>query len=266
MKPFFQGDSYATPLNTPRMAGDILALGSRWFFAAGFVNEIIKARSLSLKGVYTNDEWAKSSYNIMKVIEGCGGRFQIKGLANLHSCTGPIVFVCNHMSTLETFILPCIIAPVMEVTFIVKESLTRHFLFGPVMRSRDPITVGRQNPREDLQNVMNKGRELLDRGISLIVFPQTTRTAEFVPREFNSLGVKLAKSAGVKILPIAVKTDFWENGKLIKELGPIDRSKSIQMTFGEPVNIQGTGKAEHNMIIEFISANLREWGVNVRQD
>lgn len=266
MKPFFNGDSYETPLNTTRMWGDMLALKTRWFFVAGYVNEIIKARSLALKGLYTKDEWAKSSYNIMKVIEGCGGRFQIRGLANLQSCTEPVVFVSNHMSTLETFVLPCIIAPVMDVTFIVKESLTKHFLFGPVMRSRDPITVGRQNPREDLQTVMSKGKEILFGGSSLIVFPQTTRTVEFIPREFNSLGIKLAKSAGVKVLPVAIKTDFWKNGRFIKEVGAIDRSKTILMSFGQPLSIQGVGKAEHNMILDFISTNLREWGVCVHTD
>lgn len=35
----------------------------------------------------------------------------------------PVVFVSNHMSTLETFVFPCIIAPVMKVTFVVKDSL-----------------------------------------------------------------------------------------------------------------------------------------------
>lgn len=266
MKPFFQGDSYETPLNTPRNIGDLLLLGTRWFFVAGFVNEIIKARSLALKGGYSNYEWARSSYNIVKVIEGCGGRFRITGLDNLRSCKEPVVFVCNHMSTLETFVLPCLIAPIMNVTFIVKESLTRHFLFGPVMRSINPITVGRQNPREDLQAVMNNGKELLGAGISIIVFPQTTRTVDFIPREFNSLGVKLAKAAGVKALPVAIKTDFWENGRFIKEVGAIDRSKTILISFGEPVAIQGNGKAEHNKLIDDISANLREWGVFIHTD
>jgi len=32
------------------------------------------------------------------------------------------VFIGNHMSILETFVLPCLIQPHRDVTFVVKES------------------------------------------------------------------------------------------------------------------------------------------------
>ena len=93
--------------------------------------------------------------------------------------------------------------------------------FGPVMCSRDPIVVGRTNPREDLAAVLEGGLERLKKGISIIVFPQHTRSREFNPQMFNSIGVKLAKKAGVPIVPLALKTDAWGQGKKIKELGPV---------------------------------------------
>ena len=52
--------------------------------------------------------------------------------------------------------------------------------------------------------------------------------------------MKLAKKAGVQVVPVAIKTDFWGNGKLIKELGPLDRHKPIHIKFGEPFTIQET--------------------------
>lgn len=260
MEPFFPASSYDTPGDYRRFLGDRLALNTRAYFVGGYVREVLRSRSIALKGFYDKKAWAESSYRVFKLIEGCGGRFHLRGLDNLLSCQGPVVFVGNHMSTLETMVLPCIIAPVMEVTFVVKESIIRHPLFGPVMRARDPIVVHRKNAREDFQTVMVKGREFLAKGTSVVIFPQSTRTVEFVPEEFNSLGVKLAKAAGVQILPVAVKTDFWGNGKYVKDIGRISRDKPIHMVFGEPFAIQGTGKEDHKRIIAFISDHLRQWG------
>jgi len=106
---------------------------------------------------------------------------------------------------------------------------------------------------------MNKGTDLLLKGVSVIIFPQSTRSLVFNPEEFNSLGVKLAKKAGVRIVPMAIKTDFWGHGKLIKELGPLDSRKAIHFRFGEPCGITGSGKAENQRIIDFIKASLDEW-------
>lgn len=260
MKPFFPGDSYDTPEDRRRSLGDRLSLNTRWYFVVRCIREVFRSRGIAVRGLYDRKAWAESSCRIFKLIEDCGGRFHLRGLDNLRSRQGPVVFIGNHMSTLETFVFPCIIAPFMEVTFVVKESLVRHPLFGPVMRSRNPIVVKRENPRDDFQTVMRMGKEFLDGGTSVIVFPQSTRTPQFVPEEFNSIGVKLARSARVPVLPVAVKTDFWENGKYLKDVGPISRGKPIYMVFGEPFTIHGSGKDEHRRIIEFITHNLRQWG------
>ena len=119
--------------------------------------------------------------------------------------------------------------------------------------------VGRTDPRKDLEAVMNGGVDLLKNGISIVIFPQSTRSVEFNPEEFNSLGVKLARKAGVEVVPIALKTDFWGNGKLIRELGPIDHHKQIHIKFGEPMQITGNGKEENQRIIDFIKSSLQEW-------
>lgn len=258
-KVYFTKDAYHTENNTPRLFLDRLSFNTRLFFMGNYFSIVLKARSAALKDQYGTEAWARSSYDVFKLIEGCGGRFHFTGLENLQKCQGPVVFISNHMSTLETMVFPCIIAPLMNVTYVVKDSLVNHPFFGPVMRSRNPVVVSRQNSRADFQIVMQKGQELLANGISIIVFPQNTRTVEFVPKEFNTLGVKLASHAKVQVVPIAIKTDFWGIGKYIKDLGPINRSKPIHMAFGEPLSIKGTGKEENKTIIEFISSHLEKW-------
>ena len=260
MVPYFNGSSYDTPDDKPRRLMDRLFLNTRWYFVGGYVHEVLRSRSLAVKGVYDNQAWAESSYRIFNLIEGCGGRFHISGLDNLYSCRGPVIFISNHMSTLETFVFPCIIAPLMDVTFVVKGSLVKQgALFGPIMRSRDPIVVGRKNPRDDFRTVMTEGEKLLAKGTSIIIFPQSTRAVEFIPEKFNTLGIKLAKAAGVKAIPVAIKTDFWANGKYLKNLGPVNRDKPIYMVFGQPFSINGSGKDEHQQCVDFIASYLRQW-------
>ena len=258
MREFFSGASYDTPPDTPRRLGDRLSLNTRWYFIGGYVRAIFWSRSLALKGCYDKRAWAETSYRIFKLIEGCGGRFHLGGLDNLRACRGPVVFVSNHMSALETFAFPCLIAPVMDVTYVVKESLVKG-AFGPVMRARDPIVVSRENPREDFATVMTEGKRLLAKGTSIIIFPQSTRTVDFRSEKFNTLGIKLAKAAGVKVMPIAIKTDFWTNGKLLKDFGPITRDRPIHIVFGQPFSIGGNGREEHQQVIDFITDKLRQW-------
>ena len=256
IEPYFTGSGYDTPADQPRRLLDRLFLNTRWYFVGEYLYEIWKARSLAVKDIYDDKAWANSSFNIFKLIEGCGGHFHLRGLDNIRLCRGPVIFISNHMSTLETFVFPCLIVPFMKVTFAVKESLVKQSLFGPVMRSRNPIVVNRTNPREDFETVMTEGKKLLTQGTSLIIFPQSTRSVKFIPAEFNSLGIKLARATGVQVVPVAVQTDFWENGKYLKDLGAVSRDKPVWMVFGEPFPIQGSGKEEHQRVIRFIERNL----------
>jgi 1-acyl-sn-glycerol-3-phosphate acyltransferase len=263
MKGYFDSTSYHTPVKGKLTIKDKLLLNNRLYFAFKYGGTVLRTRKEAIRKVYDTKAWADSSFEILQFLEKTGGRFHITGMENITIPEGPVLFISNHMSTLETMILPSIIAPHREVTFVVKESLVKHPLFGDVMRSRNPIVVGRTDPRKDFEAVMNGGAELLSKGISIIIFPQSTRSLEFKPEEFNSLGVKLAKKAGVLIVPIAIKTDFWGNGRLIKELGPLDSNKPIHIKFGEPMQVHGNGKMENQRIIDFIQSNLKGWNSEI---
>ncbi len=256
---YFDSYSYNTPEKGKKSLFDRMIHCNRLYFTLKYAGVVFRTRKEAIKGNYDTKAWADSSFYIFRIIEKAGGVFRITGMENISRDPGPVVIIGNHMSTLETMVLPGIVAPHREVTFVVKESLVKHPLFGHVMRSRDPIVVGRTDPRKDFETVMTKGMELLSKGTSIIIFPQSTRSVEFRPEEFNSLGVKLAKKAGVNVVPLALKTDFWGQGKIIKELGPLDSSKHIYFRFGEPFAVKGTGKTENQQLIDFIEASLKEW-------
>ena len=255
---YFKSYEYITP--EPVKSFRTWLLRDNWFyFLSSYLRIVIRTRGEAMAGNYKDKEWIASSLEIFRLIERTGGRFNITGMENIPKVDGPVIFLSNHMSTLETMIFPGIIAPFRRVTFIVKDSLVKHPLFGAVMRSREPIVVGRVDPRKDFESVMSQGPDILSRGISIVVFPQSTRRDEFKPEEFNSLGVKLAKKAGVSVVPVAIKTDFWGNGKVIKEIGKLDHSKIIHIKFGESFNVEGSGKEENQRVINFILENLNKW-------
>ncbi|MEI6050371.1 MAG: lysophospholipid acyltransferase family protein [Bacteroidota bacterium] len=258
-KGYFDSFSYDTPEKERLSLKEKFLLNNRLYFTLKYAGVVLRTRAEAIRKVYDTKAWADSSFEIFRIIEKTGGKFHITGMENIAKSNGPVLFISNHMSTLETMIFPGIIAPHCELTFVVKESLVKHPLFGDVMRSRNPVVVGRSDPRKDFEAVMNGGANLLSKGVSIVIFPQSTRSLEFKSEEFNSLGVKLAKKAGVAVVPVAIKTDFWGNGKWIKEIGPINRHKPIHIRFGEPISVTGNGKEENQKIIDFIQSSLEEW-------
>jgi 1-acyl-sn-glycerol-3-phosphate acyltransferase len=220
---------------------------------------IYQASRLGQKGQYDGSDWVESSFAVMKRLEDVGVRIDISGIENVEQQSGPVVFVGNHMSMLETLVLPAIIQPIKPVTFVVKESLLSYPVFKHVMRARDPIAVTRTNPRQDLKTVLNGGLERLQNDISIIVFPQTTRSHIFDSKQMSSIGVKLAKKAGVPIIPLALKTDCWQNGRKFKDFGRLDITKTAYFSFGEVLQVEGKGDAEQATINSFISRKINEW-------
>ena len=228
-------------------------------FYLPFMRVIIQAGTMCKKGTYTDPDWCDSSVRILRHLERVGTQIEITGIEHLEQVGGPCLIIGNHMSLLETVILPGIIRPILDVTFVVKQSLLDYPIFKHVMRSRNPVAVSRTNPREDFKAVMTGGKERLEKGISIIVFPQTTRTATFDAEQFNTIGVKLAQKAKVPIVPLALKTDAWGNGKYLKDFGHLDIRKTVHFAFGKPIEVQGRGSDEHQQVVDFIQQKQDEW-------
>jgi len=259
----FSGNDYATPQGLPRALSEFFLFRSRWSVYSHFFATILRSRSLALRGLYDDAAWADSSFEIIRNLERCEAKLRIEGMDKVRAAEGPLVFVSNHMSTLETLVLPGLISPLKPVTYVVKKKLLGGFFWGPIMRSRNPIAVSRKDPRGDLEIVLREGQERLASGISVIIFPQGTRTAVWKREGFNSLGIKLAAKAGVKVMPVALKTDYWGSSGLFRGFGPVHRDRIVHMAFGEPLPVSGRGKAEHQICLDFIESRLREWGAKI---
>jgi 1-acyl-sn-glycerol-3-phosphate acyltransferase len=260
MSPALVDGAYRT---VPRRTALFARLFPTLRFYPWFTYLVCKGSSSAARGRYRDEDWSRNSFEVLQALEGVGVRFEITGTGHFSGLPGPCVFVGNHMSTLEAFVLPSIIQPLKRVAFVVKRSLVEYPVFGHLMRARAPVVVGRVNPRDDLKAVFEGGLERLQAGISIVVFPQRTRSPLFDPTAFNSIGIKLAKRAQVPVVPLALKTDAWANGSLLKDFGRIDPAKTVHFAFGEPLPVQGAGAAEHQRVVGFIRENLEAWGGKV---
>jgi 1-acyl-sn-glycerol-3-phosphate acyltransferase len=248
-------EDYSTSASAAKLRSRFPSL----FFYPGMIRIVLDAAALARKGIYDNEQWVGSSRRIVGLIESVGVRMVIENVRVLERIASPCVFIGNHMSTLETFVLPCILQPYLPVTFVIKRSLIEYPVFKHVMISRDPIVVDRINPRDDFKQVMEGGEERIAKGTSVIVFPQSTRSESFDLKGFNSMGIKLAKRCGVPAVPIALKTNAWANGRLLKDFGRIDPSKTVHFKLGDQITIDGSGKEEQAMVVRFIQENLERW-------
>ena len=228
-------------------------------FYAKVIRIVFQASRDARNGRLDDDAYRHYSVRVLRAVEAVGGQVEIQGLDAVPARDWPFVFVGNHMGTLETMLMASLLLPKGLISFVIKESLTRYPVFKHVMLNQDPIVVGRENPREDLAAVLKEGQRQLQNGRSVIIFPQRTRSLTFEPKTFNTIGVKLARRSGVPIVPVAIKTDFWGKGKLIKELGPISTNLPVKIKFHPPLKITDRGEKEHKKTIEFIQTTLEAW-------
>jgi 1-acyl-sn-glycerol-3-phosphate acyltransferase len=232
-------------------------------FYPGLFGIVWRASKLAKRANYSDERWIASSADTGRLVEHVGGTIHIENTAVIAGLTGPAVIVGNHMSTLETFLLSSIVQPYRPLTFVVKRQLVEMPVFRHVMRSRNPIVVGREHARDDLRIMLEEGEKRLRAGISVAVFPQRTRAAVWKPGEFNSIAVKLAKRAGATIVPLAVRTDLWSIGRLIKDCGRIHPDRPVRLAFGLPMAVTGNGRDQQSAVVQFITDKMRAWSVPV---
>ena len=250
-----EGNSYITAVK-PVYKGGKLPFLKKFFFYKEFIKKLFRTRKAVIQG-HGMEPILRGSGEVIKLCETVGGRIEITGLDNIRSVQGGVVIAANHQSTLETLLFPTIMDGLKPVTFVVKKSLVTGWAFGPIMRLFNPIALDRKEPKVDLDKVMKDGTAALQEGKSVVLFPQGTRCKGFDPATFNSLAVKLAKRAGVPVIPCAVKTDFWENGKILSTIGDIYPDRTIHMAFGPAIIIDGAGKKEQRQLLEFIDETYR---------
>lgn len=138
------------------------------------------------------------------------------------------VFVSNHASYFDIPILMQAIPN--NVRFIYKKSLSKIPIFGWGMYLGQYVPIDRENGREALKALRNAAQKI-NKGISIVIFPEGTRTPDGEIKDFKKGVFVLADEAKENIVPVLIKGSYniMPKGKFKIQ------SAKVEVTFFEPV-------------------------------
>lgn len=113
---------------------------------------------------------------------------------------GTYVFVANHQSFYDIPVLFWSLP--QQLRIIAKESLGRFPFIGWHLRRTGHMLVDRKRP--DRAKVFGWANRLMANGLSLIVFPEGTRSRDGRVARFKGGGFYLALEAGLPVVPISI--------------------------------------------------------------
>jgi len=216
-------------------------------------------------GRLDTEVWSHFCFECVRKAEAFGMDVTYEGWNNRRDYKGPVVYLANHMSTLETIVLPFTVLTYGPFGIFVKASLSHLPFLEKAAAHMGLIPLGRKSPRADLMQVFEKGCERLAAGASILIFPQGSRERVFSRKLYSSIGAKLAEKAGCPVVPIAVKTDCLPTRPkgVFKDFGPVDPTKDIRISCG-PV-LKGTAKEMHAASFDWIASKLESWSLPVER-
>jgi len=109
----------------------------------------------------------------------------------------PFVYVANHRSTSDAYLMSCLPCEAVQVVNIWPFRIP---FLGVVARIAGYLSV-REMPLEDF---LRQGTELLSQGVSVIAFPEGTRSGSRTMGPFHGSAFRLAIHAGAKVAPLAI--------------------------------------------------------------
>ena len=185
---------------------------------------------------YVAVPWAKV------VLRVCGIKVRAGGQENVDAGV-PRIYVTNHQSYFDIFALLANIH--VDFKFIVKQELMRIPLFGFAMRKAGYIGIERGNLRKAIKS-MNKAAERIKGGVSILIFPEGTRSTDGRIQRFKKGGFHLACRSGCDIVPVTIL-----NSNRIVPKGSLKIDKgSINMKIGKPISVKGYNKKNVSQLIE----------------
>jgi 1-acyl-sn-glycerol-3-phosphate acyltransferase len=155
----------------------------------------------------------------------CGVRWRILGRENLEAAerAGSVVLLPKHQSTWETFAFPMMMP--RPLCYVFKRELLLIPFFGWAMGRLDMIHIDRSRRAQAWARVAEQGRRMMAQGNWVIMFPEGTRAPRGGQGAYKPGGTRLAATAGVPVLPIAVTSArCWPRRSFMLRPGVIDVS------------------------------------------
>lgn len=209
-------------LTAPLVVGAALLLRGRWGYHAG---------KLWRLGIQFGVE------NIL------GIRPKVIGLENMPQ--EPCVILSKHQSAWETMTIQDYVPKGAYCVFVLKKELLRVPLVGWGLAAMKMISIDRAAGKNALDQVVAQGRERLQQGYYVIIFPEGTRVAPGQKKRYKPGGAYLATHVGCKVVPIAHNAgELWPRQAFLKKPG------TVTISIGPAFDATGMTEAEVNQRTE----------------
>ena len=181
-------------------------------------------------------EWAN------RLLKDFGCDLHVHGEENLPK-EGPVVFIANHQGYADIVAFCASLAKHRQFGYVAKNELEKVPLYGAWIKRIRSVLIKRDDPRESLKTI-EEGIELINKGFSMAIFPEGTRSKCAEMGEFKRGAFKLATKPGVPIVPVTIMGSwrvFEETGVIrgarldvmvhpMVETAGIDRKAEKQLT------------------------------------
>ncbi|MEY3422442.1 MAG: hypothetical protein RIR48_2756, partial [Bacteroidota bacterium] len=166
----------------------------------------------------TNMSWNEGVESMMRSIGDLGTyvagiTLSIKGEEHLWSHR-PAVFILNHQSNADMLIAIKLIRK--EARGVAKMELKKMPVVGQILEASGTIFLDRTDKEKAIE-ALKPAIDSLRSGISIVIFPEGTRSYDYTLGRFKKGAFHIAMEAGVPIVPIVLKNahDVMPRGKNI---------------------------------------------------
>ena len=139
--------------------------------------------------------WAKCILALSNI------RVTVKGLSNLEPGRS-YIYMANHMSNFDIPVLQAFLP--VQFRWLAKAELYKIPVFGYAMKRAGYISIDRSDRKSAIES-LNKAVKIIRDGISVVIFPEGTRSRTHNIQPFKKGGFFLAVDSGVPIIPIIIR-------------------------------------------------------------
>jgi len=172
-----------------------------------------------------------------------GIKYTIKGIENIDS-TKQYIFVSNHESHIDIPLTVAIIP--FNLVFLAKKELFKIPIFGWAMRSAGMVRVDRQDRVKAKQSVDYALKQLQNTCVSVILFPEGTRskTNDLLP--FKKGGFILAIRSKLPIVPITI----IDSRKVLPKGKLFIKPHNIHIYIGNPISVDKLIEDDKDILLD----------------
>ena len=141
-------------------------------------------------------QWGRGIFSLVP-----GWNWIIEGQNHVNKLTKPVVIVANHQSAVD---ICALYALQIQFRWLSKAEVFRMPLIGPVMKLSGYIPVVRGDKQSQNQ-AFDASRQCLQDGISMVYFPEGSRSEDGKLKEFKPGAFRLSEMESVDILPVVIE-------------------------------------------------------------